>query len=169
MSTFSDRVPLLLACICAYILYELTNWLAIRRKKRMPPGPVGLPWIGNRNQVPVIKPWRKFKEWNKQYGIPAAIADAYSTGMFMAHLLLFRPCRVSTARPYSCHRSVWPFKDHSGNILIQKYPVLGTAQVAWDLMEKRSDIYSSRPRFIMACVALRLEASTSSAWLLAHD
>ena len=28
--------------------------------------------------------------------------------------------------------------------------VLGTAQAAWDLLEKRSDIYSSRPRFIVA-------------------
>jgi len=28
--------------------------------------------------------------------------------------------------------------------------VLGTAQAAWDLLDKRSDIYSSRPRFIVA-------------------
>lgn len=68
MPTFSDRVPLLLACIGAYVLYEITNWLTTRRRKRMPPGPMGLPWIGNKNQVPAIKPWRKFKEWNKQYG-----------------------------------------------------------------------------------------------------
>ncbi|TFY79498.1 hypothetical protein EWM64_g4513 [Hericium alpestre] len=29
-------------------------------------------------------------------------------------------------------------------------PVIGTAQAAWDLLEKRSDVYSSRPRFIVA-------------------
>ncbi|TCD68667.1 hypothetical protein EIP91_010189 [Steccherinum ochraceum] len=28
--------------------------------------------------------------------------------------------------------------------------VLGTAQAAWDLLDKRSDIYSSRPRFVVA-------------------
>ncbi|KAG5735900.1 hypothetical protein E4T56_gene2538, partial [Termitomyces sp. T112] len=28
--------------------------------------------------------------------------------------------------------------------------VLGTAQAAWDLLEKRSEFYSSRPRFIVA-------------------
>ncbi|KAF9011912.1 cytochrome P450 [Cyathus striatus] len=28
--------------------------------------------------------------------------------------------------------------------------ILGTAQPAWDLLEKRSDIYSSRPRFVVA-------------------
>lgn len=31
--------------------------------------------------------------------------------------------------------------------------VLGTAQAAWDLLEKRSEIYSSRPRFIVAYVS----------------
>ncbi|KAJ8495281.1 hypothetical protein ONZ45_g12935 [Pleurotus djamor] len=31
--------------------------------------------------------------------------------------------------------------------------VLGTAQAAWDLLEKRSDIYSSRPRLIMGYAA----------------
>lgn len=34
--------------------------------------------------------------------------------------------------------------------------VLGTAQAAWDLLEKRSEIYSSRPRFIVAYVSLIL-------------
>ena len=32
--------------------------------------------------------------------------------------------------------------------------VLGTAQAAWDLLEKRSDIYSSRPRFVVAYVSV---------------
>ncbi|KAI0050340.1 cytochrome P450 [Auriscalpium vulgare] len=39
----------------------------------MPPGPKGLPWIGNRSQLPASKPWRKFTEWNKQYGSVASL------------------------------------------------------------------------------------------------
>ena len=38
------------------------------RKRRMPPGPKGLPFVGNKHQVPPIKPWRMFKKWNDQYG-----------------------------------------------------------------------------------------------------
>ncbi|PFH51132.1 hypothetical protein AMATHDRAFT_80422 [Amanita thiersii Skay4041] len=74
----------------------------------MPPGPLGLPLIGNWYQLPEVKPWRQFAEWNRQYG-PAISFFLGSTPVI----------------------------------------VLGTAQAAWDLLEKRSEIYSSRPRFIM--------------------
>lgn len=43
-------------------------WRAHRLRQRMPPGPRGVPFIGNKHQVPAIKPWRKFEEWNNQYG-----------------------------------------------------------------------------------------------------
>ncbi|OBZ66931.1 3-hydroxyphenylacetate 6-hydroxylase [Grifola frondosa] len=75
----------------------------------MPPGPRGLPFIGNKHQVPSIKPWRQFAEWNRQYG-PVVSLYLGSTPVI----------------------------------------ILGTAQAAWDLLEKRSDIYSSRPRFVVA-------------------
>ncbi|KAI0634094.1 cytochrome P450 [Trametes polyzona] len=79
------------------------------RRRNMPPGPRGLPFIGNKHQVPSVKPWRKFAEWNKQYG-PVVSLHLGSTPVI----------------------------------------VLGTAQAAWDLLEKRSEIYSSRPRFVVA-------------------
>ncbi|KAI5118126.1 hypothetical protein M0805_008034 [Coniferiporia weirii] len=75
----------------------------------MPPGPFGLPFIGNKHQMPAVKPWRAFEKLNKQYGPVVS--------------LFF------------------------GNTPII---VLGTARAAWDLLEKRSEIYSSRPRFVVA-------------------
>ncbi|KAI1792390.1 cytochrome P450 [Ganoderma leucocontextum] len=90
----------------------LLAFLLVRQyvqRRNMPPGPRGFPFIGNKHQVPSIKPWRKFANWNKQYGPVVSL--------------------------------------HLGNTPVI---VLGTAQVAWDLLEKRSDIYSSRPRFVVA-------------------
>ncbi|EJD01999.1 cytochrome P450 [Fomitiporia mediterranea MF3/22] len=94
----------LAAAIILVISYSL-NSCALRR--RMPPGPAGLPLIGNKHQLPARKPWRAFEELNKRPVVS----------------LFF------------------------GNTPVI---VLGTAQAAWDLLEKRSDKYSSRPRFIVA-------------------
>ncbi|KAH9474637.1 Cytochrome P450 monooxygenase 58 [Psilocybe cubensis] len=95
------------AFLAAYALYWIMKWYQLR--KIMPPGPLGLPFIGNKYQLPAIKPWKKFAEWNTEYG-PV-------TSIFLGSTPVI---------------------------------VLGTAQPAWDLLEKRSDIYSSRPRFVVA-------------------
>ncbi|KAF9467168.1 cytochrome P450 [Collybia nuda] len=91
----------------AIVVFSVIRWWS--RRKSMPPGPLGIPLIGNRFQLPAVKPWRKFAEWNRQYGPVVSL-----------------------------------FLGSSPVI------VLGTAQPAWDLLEKRSDIYSSRPRFVVA-------------------
>ena len=58
----NNATPLLLTLLTLLIVREHT------RKQNMPPGPRGLPFIGNKHQVPSVKPWRKFAEWNRQYG-----------------------------------------------------------------------------------------------------
>ncbi|KAJ3512342.1 hypothetical protein NLJ89_g3577 [Agrocybe chaxingu] len=97
----------LTAFVCAYTIYCLMKWYRLR--KLMPPGPLGLPFIGNKHELPAIKPWKKFAELNKRYG-PV-------TSIFLGDTPVI---------------------------------ICGTAQPAWDLLEKRSDIYSSRPRFVVA-------------------
>ncbi|KAE9397734.1 cytochrome P450 [Gymnopus androsaceus JB14] len=79
-----------------------------KSKHRMPPGPRGLPILGNIFQLPQFQ-WLKFTEWKEQYG-----------PIFSLNL--------------------------AGNPVI----VLNSHEVVTELLEKRSTIYSDRPRFIMA-------------------
>ncbi|KAF9527201.1 putative monooxygenase [Crepidotus variabilis] len=55
----------ILGGLLAVILYQS---LSARRKDKLPPGPRGLPFIGNAHQVPKQTPWLTFADWAKQYG-----------------------------------------------------------------------------------------------------
>lgn len=50
-------IPLL-----ASIAYQLQLWY------HMPPGPMPIPFIGNKYLIPRSKPWIQFQKWSKQYG-----------------------------------------------------------------------------------------------------
>lgn len=45
---------------------------AYRLRKIMPPGPSGLPLLGNIFQVGELQ-WLRFTEWKEQYGMPRRI------------------------------------------------------------------------------------------------
>lgn len=83
------------------LLIDFLKWL------RLPPGPLPIPFIGNKLQLPKSKPWTQFKEWSREYG-----------PMF----------------------TVW----------IGRRPtiVVSDPNIAVDLLEKRSNKYSSRPRTV---------------------
>ena len=61
-------VPFFIFALIALVWLTTTYREVFRTRKRLPPGPQGVPFLGNKHQVPPIKPWRKFEEWNKQYG-----------------------------------------------------------------------------------------------------
>jgi hypothetical protein len=41
---------------------------ARRAGRSLPPGPRGLPFIGNVLELPHSEPWLKYAEWSKRYG-----------------------------------------------------------------------------------------------------
>jgi cytochrome P450 len=55
-------LQLLGAILTCIVLADIWKW------SRMPPGPVPLPFIGNKLQLPGRRPWIKFQEWSKIYG-----------------------------------------------------------------------------------------------------
>lgn len=84
------------------IAHDVLQWL------RLPPGPMPMPFIGNKFDLPRSQPWIQFQKWSEQYG-----------GMF----------------------TLW----------IGRKPtlIISDPQIAVDLMEKRSNKYSSRPRMVV--------------------
>jgi hypothetical protein len=46
------------------------NVFRTRRQLPLPPGPKGLPLIGNVLQLPSEEPWKVYHQWGQQYGMP---------------------------------------------------------------------------------------------------
>ncbi|KAF9558962.1 cytochrome P450 [Agrocybe pediades] len=91
------------------LLYIIaSSWRSYRRLRAMPPGPRGLPILGNVLQMPSSQQWLKFSEWNKEYGPVFSL-----------------------------------------NLAGQPLVVLNSFKSAADLLDRRSSIYSDRPRLVM--------------------
>jgi cytochrome P450 len=110
----------------AWRLYrERTNrpsWLPL------PPGPKGYPLIDNLLDFPTYKPWLEYTEWNKLYGVSSFSFTDPTHGLFA--------------------------DDYAGDVVYfkvlgQPFLIVGSAETAFDLFDKRSSNYSDRPRLPM--------------------
>ena len=72
MASLTSWTTLLASCL---LLAELMRRLytQYRLKKIMPPGPPGLPLLGNIFQLPKFQ-WVRFTEWKEQYGMELAVS-----------------------------------------------------------------------------------------------
>ncbi|PPQ98474.1 LOW QUALITY PROTEIN: hypothetical protein CVT26_013875 [Gymnopilus dilepis] len=104
--TSMDGLLILVLSLSAYVVYEAFS--RQRQRRRSPPGPRGLPIIGNALQIPSENQFEVFAEWG------AAFGD-------IVHIKAFS----------------------------QSIVILNSLQAARDLLEKRSTIYSDRPRFVL--------------------
>ncbi|KAF5343047.1 hypothetical protein D9758_011152 [Tetrapyrgos nigripes] len=95
--------------LALFILVTLVVRIFYKPKRTLPPGPKGLPVLGNVFQLPKIQQFRRFTEWKEEFG-----------------------------------------PIFSLNLAGQTMIVLNSHKVTLDLFDRRSTIYSDRPRFIMA-------------------
>ncbi len=65
----------LYALVTTFVAYTLARlaYKALVPKGRLPPGPRGLPFIGNVFDMPTDKPWSVFGRWGETYGMYNAL------------------------------------------------------------------------------------------------
>ncbi|TFK48004.1 cytochrome P450 [Heliocybe sulcata] len=94
------------------IVVFVTAWIFSSRSRRRglpsPPGPKGLPLIGNLLDFPATFQWLTFEKWHKQYGDIVYL-----------------------------------------NLAGQSLVILGSPEATSAFFEKKSGVYSDRPRFVM--------------------
>ena len=73
------RVLDLLVLVAGLGFFVITPQLTRRRKRKgqheVPPGPAGLPVVGNLFDIPTERAWIEYTEWGKRYG-PIAYAES---------------------------------------------------------------------------------------------
>jgi len=97
--------------------------------RRLPPGPRGYPIIGNVLELRSTQSWLKFAGWRKKYGqfvLSSNFLDKFLTRTRLGELIYL-------------------------NAAGQPIVILNSQRVAVGLLDRRSGIYSDRPRNIVAC------------------
>lgn len=132
---FSTIISLALLIILTYIKSRSA-------KARLSPGPKPWPIIGNLFDVPKVSPWATYASWGKLYGtLPTRIS------LYSSHLRLksvFSKMTNITLISYWISGDFYQFRIFNQTIVI-----LNSRNVATDLLEKRSNIYSDRPKIQM--------------------
>jgi len=114
-------LPLVVAAVLVARLFQTNN--------KLPPGPVGLPILGNLLQL-WNHPWLQFTEWTKKYGRLSLVCFSF---VCCLHGTWFAP-----AGPM--------FRV---NMAGQNVVVVGSHKIATELLDRPSHIYSGRARNIV--------------------
>lgn len=131
----SDHLPsltiaTLLCGVCLLLVhlhYKALAFSARSRGRPLPPGPRPLPLVSNLFDIPTRFPWRAYQEYSKHYGASCSLGKV----------------------PAGVHPLTHPGNIISFQAMGQTLVVIDDPEIAVDLLEKRSGIYSSRPDSIV--------------------
>lgn len=119
--------PLSILVIAVFILVASASRHQLKRRNfSLPPGPPGLPVIGNASVLFTKFPWIQFTQWYRTYGL--------LTALFVSPVLL--------------NQGIGPIVHI--NVAGKSLLILNTAEIAFDLLDRRGSNYTDRPRLIMA-------------------
>lgn len=121
--------PTILAVIlgCVVVLNMGRRYLGNNKSRSLPPGPLGLPWIGNVIGIDPDAPWLTYTEWSKKYGTLLAIGQTF----------------VSCIHANGLTGDL-VYTRLFGRVVI----IINSEAVAKDLLDNRSRNYSDRPFLI---------------------
>lgn len=107
------------------VLVILLFFLVRRRRNRdrLPPGPKGVFLLGNALQMPREREWLTYAKWSEKYG-SCLVQLKFETSYGLIGDLVYL------------------------NLLGQHFMIVDTYEVAHDLLNKRSAIYSTRPHLV---------------------
>ncbi|KAJ7125759.1 cytochrome P450 [Mycena crocata] len=131
--------------ICAFAS-SLLLYCCTRPRSRLPlpPGPRKLPLVGNLFDIPAAFQWETYMEWSKTYRTKGLHSNGLNTDSDICHL------------------------DVAGTSML----IISSAEVANDLLEKRSALYSDRARVPMMTELMGwdfLIGWRSHRWLFHHE
>jgi hypothetical protein len=69
----SNLIVALIIALILFAVYVLKSRIFQSNSPSLPPGPKGLPWVGNIFDMPSEKEWLTFAKWGETYGRLLAI------------------------------------------------------------------------------------------------
>jgi hypothetical protein len=123
-----ERSALIAGAVVASLGLVYARSARSKRQQQFPPGPPGVPVLGNALQIPPEHAWLKFSEWQEQYGT-RTFSGTLHLQSFVPELVLGDVIHLTAL---------------GRHILI-----LNSQEAVDDLLIKRGNIYSSRPHLPM--------------------